>query len=1435
MNQYEFPVIAFTIENQLEAYCNAERHTQRHETLWHAWNQDKRWLSQLLELTLPAFPTYSRHDESHAKSVLHNIERLLGEERIKQLSASDCFMILHVAYLHDIGMCMTADDRKQILNDDMFVDMVDRIAEEGDERSRWAAEILKKSHYVEESNLRYIDRSKQLKEKYAEKLDTYYAVIYLMAEYQRRSHGEKSKTRIHDWTMHPDQLGTGFSMSGIPLRLFLRIADCAALHTNWNFSDILELPMEDSGYAHDMIHPRFVTVMLQLGDALDIDNDRFHLFTKPFVGELPETSEIHFQKHQSIRQLQISSEEIIIEADCRTQDALRLVRRECDAIEDILKSASYHWAEISPKDLKGCLPTMRPPKIKLGGNAIPIELVTAKFNIPQKKAFQLLEGANVYFEHFAFLRELLQNAIDATKLQYFQDFKSRSGIRLSKRRRNISDLDFKELINQQDVVSYPIEIHFKIVGRLQEKNQAEDEYITVDEWKDYDESQIELGVLVSVRDYGTGISKRDLADMSQVGSSYNTKKRRIYEMPEWMQPTGQFGIGLQSVFLVCRSFKAYTRTQSNERYEISFNSAVNQGGYINTKPSEVKKNETCGTMFEVFVSQKYKLPHVQCLDAWNLEDPNSDRFSADYEANRPLRHSQELLTQMVTYVNRLVGEMIFPIYLYVEADGIDENYMQFVKRNANKVLFDSAYNKGNIGKKELSKVVSWIFCTENSRHDENTPKYMVRTLENGLCALDYETGKLHVWNSDVCTSATFGAKRLMRKSKSSIDDVVADGTKIYLKGIYVCEDHQERDSELLESFDIKGYLRKEYINLNRNEFTESGKKFLERIYEKIMESFKEALEIFANSTDKEGSVMKMGDRLLKRVDEYQDNDEEEKQDLSEAMLSTICMSFFVRLRKQAYNSVCCENKEIECQWQKLLRSLAAKIEGKESLRRGFFEKIPVYYEYELLNMWNEQKEKKSDKSFPEFLQLKGYMSFPELLQCENKIAIISERAGKHSKWIHNVIILSKDTFESFNKNVGRIDDWDDYVAENERKGSKMFEGYVRLVEKGDIKKDYDSEWQRVLRWMLANIPTSGIWSMPDGNIRMNVLSDIMTTSVFYDWNMKYLLLERMGERYSQNSGKRYVTLTWKGFEGIRIQEPPTSVCYVKRGYLAKSQKTHMLLPLIGSQIENLLGVYSDEDVIYLKQIVERFMGYYDVVPRLKEYVDMVRGDKSENLDDNLYLCFKQYTANKNLNEIKGIPEKIRKIFIGEVSAIARQLEQETEKDNKKYWYNRFVGSREKSAKDNNEEKKNLLIALLERMPAKEEVISQLVQKYMKESLEENQEENIGNEIVEEVAMVNLLVRRELFYIYKEFLFQQPKVKELKEALWGTQQEKESMIKYVSTEGQERLSKKEIGKCYDKLIDEMLEILYIKKICEQVDKLGGTEIKSNVYREGIEIL
>ena len=112
--------ISCTIEKQLKRYTECPDHTERHELLWHEWNHNKRWLMHVQQLILPSFPAYSMHDSTHSEAVLHNIEMLLGEYNITSLSATDCFLILHTAYIHDIGMCITHADKMEMLKNKNF-------------------------------------------------------------------------------------------------------------------------------------------------------------------------------------------------------------------------------------------------------------------------------------------------------------------------------------------------------------------------------------------------------------------------------------------------------------------------------------------------------------------------------------------------------------------------------------------------------------------------------------------------------------------------------------------------------------------------------------------------------------------------------------------------------------------------------------------------------------------------------------------------------------------------------------------------------------------------------------------------------------------------------------------------------------------------------------------------------------------------------------------------------------------------------------------------------------------------------------------------------------------------------------------------------------------------------------------------------------------
>lgn len=339
--------IPLTIERRLKAYTECERHIERHEILWHEWNHNKRWLTQIQELILPSFPSYSRHDSSHSEAIIHNIEMLLGEENIRELSATDCFAILHTVYIHDIGMCITHADREEILKNKEFYEYLQNLCEGSNSDFNEYARILLqecfKKEGTEEEQLQYILESK---------LKVYYAVIYLIGEFRRKEHGEVSEKRLVSWIDNPEKLGIGFSTIDIPNRLFYIIASCAAAHTKWDFQEILKLRQEDSGFVLDYVHPRLIAVLLQLGDALDLDNNRFHPLTEEFLGKMPKESSVHWRKHKAIRRLRITNEKISISADCKNQDELRLVRMECDMIQDILKNATFYWSVIKPKESK---------------------------------------------------------------------------------------------------------------------------------------------------------------------------------------------------------------------------------------------------------------------------------------------------------------------------------------------------------------------------------------------------------------------------------------------------------------------------------------------------------------------------------------------------------------------------------------------------------------------------------------------------------------------------------------------------------------------------------------------------------------------------------------------------------------------------------------------------------------------------------------------------------------------------------------------------------------------------------------------------------------------------------------------------------------------------------------------------------------------------
>lgn len=1157
-----------TIEGQLQKYERHPDKSERSATLWHAWHQNKSWLIRLLELTLASFPSYSRHDASHAEAVLHNIERVLGEKRIGELSATDCFAILHTVYVHDIGMAILAADREKIVMSDEFVEMIDMLAEGADKDLKKAAQQLKKNVYYEESNeeidfdgLEYHNKKKDL---YKEKLETYYAVVQLLAEYQRKRHGEKAASGVKDWLLDGDKLRSEFSMSGIPMRIFFRIADCASLHTDWDFEHIMNLPPEENGYEIDMLHPRFVAVLLQLGDALDIDNDRFHPFAEAFLGQFPLQSQAHYDKHLAIRTLKITPEEILIEADCKTREAMRLIKNECDGIENLLKSASYYWSSIAPRGFSGALPSFISPKLLLDGKEIPLDLAMTRFRISQQKAFSLLQGENIYSGYFPFVRELLQNAIDSTKLQCYEDYKTSSKFRFENSKNGIEPPNINGISKIINPVEYPIEISIKCC------RFTDDDYKEIDikDVPDNEEKGARYGILFSIKDYGTGIDTKTLRAISSVGTSYKERKKMLREIPDWLRPTGEFGIGLQSVFLVSDRFYCDTYVRNGERYRIEFLTGANgEKGYINVEPKDaVEEPMSYGTEFRVFISHDKKKVRSEFMDAWTGFDP----FTDEYENEGIRRDIIALTVQIILDVDSQLEDMLFPVYASVRFD-LGKEQRDQLRNKLSKIVFSDLKEGESYSEENLRKHICWMYQHDNIANVNGNIKYL--EVENGICMVDLWKMQINLWLEDVLVNACLGVDRLVQEGLQ----IMKSPCKLYYKGILIETRYIEKSGNLLEYIDIQGGRRgRKLIQLNRNGFTKEGELYIDtviipKIYEKLMKVLKTlANQQFQKEDGRTNESLGMAEKVKENIQKALN----EERTVWQRQLVGISLYYNFYMQKyendrRVYSSM--KTQTEKKQWDEAIRNVSGAIQDKSYMWKQHLESGGHVTAIEL---YANQK----DKTF--IVLNKRDISSADFYDRRNKFAVVSKRRDKGDKWINSLVWLKgaeKDVkaedgtkipipklIEVLEKKTTETVKWSDKEQNLENWADFILENIESIIEHQSVAQS------DLVLGLLQSVSISACFSDENGNLKVHILAGQSARGVFYNVHAKYMLLKKMAERNSDTHAKRFAGNVWMGYDLLQVVAVQEDVCNIKEKYIGQGGN-FMLMPCSGAAVQELIN------------------------------------------------------------------------------------------------------------------------------------------------------------------------------------------------------------------------------------------------------------------------
>ncbi|MDI9337265.1 MAG: ATP-binding protein [Alphaproteobacteria bacterium] len=515
------------------------------EILYAKWKYDKQIIPPALNAVYRLFPHYSLHDESHSLSIINNIIRILGEDKIQKLSAIDIWLILEASYLHDIGMAVSSGELEITINKKDFLIFFKDIKEN-------------KKHSLNEfaSQFEIVDEKINYNTKNLN-LEYHDGIKYILAEYYRKQHGHRSKEIIND---NNQELSINLPKAIIPKRILGLLSEICSCHTK-SFDEVMQLPQIENGIETEHCHPRFISFLLRIGDLLDIDNNRFSEVMLSTLSKIPKDTIIHKNKHLSIKAFSINNEIINIKAQCDDYETAQITQHWFDFIKSELTEQILKWNKIEPFKNFGYLPSIGELKVEIKDYEYLDEFTKPKFSVDIEKAMDLFRGTNIYSDKLECIREVLQNAADATLLRLWLEYKEYNYFD------EPNNINFNEKIKK-----YPINI------KIQEQKQ--------------DEKQGQKVWLISIEDQGIGISKEDLKFLIKIGSSSKNKEknREVEEMPKWLRPSGNFGIGFQSIFMITNKVVLETKSYfTKEAYQIELFSpnSMNDGGVLikKIKPS----------------------------------------------------------------------------------------------------------------------------------------------------------------------------------------------------------------------------------------------------------------------------------------------------------------------------------------------------------------------------------------------------------------------------------------------------------------------------------------------------------------------------------------------------------------------------------------------------------------------------------------------------------------------------------------------------------------------------------------------------------------------------------------------------------------------------------------------------------------------------------
>lgn len=454
------------------------------------------------KLIIKYMPEYTLHDGAHLFRVLYNMEKLIPEENIKQLSVPDLMLLILTAFFHDLGMAPYEYEIRAWKQDWKET--------EPDEQERALYLEFERFTKTYPEKLDEIGRLRGKKQEAKARL----LEDYLLSEYIRTTHAQRAKIIIaKEWKDRVKYRDTDLTHA---------LAQLCFSHNE----DSMALLKLDASYlcGEDITtNLQFVGLILRLADLLDFDAKRTPSVLFSHLTVRNPVSLAEWQKHRAVQAWKITKDDIAFSAKCSHPAIEATIRKFCDYIDDELKNCGIILAKMPESIGTNSNPCKISLPVRVTRDKIEAEkdIITGdpiyyyentSFELNKNQVIELLMGTKLYGNPEVALRELLQNSRDACKLSM-------------------------ALHEKWDVPYIP--------------------EITVKYYTQGDEDFLE------VIDNGIGMNKEIIDKYySKIGSSFY-KSRDFYELKAKSDlnftPVSEFGIGILSCFMIADTIEVETK------------------------------------------------------------------------------------------------------------------------------------------------------------------------------------------------------------------------------------------------------------------------------------------------------------------------------------------------------------------------------------------------------------------------------------------------------------------------------------------------------------------------------------------------------------------------------------------------------------------------------------------------------------------------------------------------------------------------------------------------------------------------------------------------------------------------------------------------------------------------------------------------------------